>query len=369
MDTWTVVHIPRPPFLRMRREIYDTQDVCKQLSITNVQHLHSTSCQNPRLVTGANGAILWICRQLLDAGYAVRGTVRKLPKGVYTVNLYKILCIADTFESVIVRDVASWVQAEGSKAIKRIGIASSAVSVLESRDEPSYTEKDWSESVLRTYEEKGDETDGMTAYRVSKVLAERKAYDFMEEHKEAQFNLATILPIYVRVLSSPLLPMLITAVAGMGRSCQTSRNASMQALTSCVVDPKKPEECGSYYSDWVDVRDTALAHIRALQVPAAGSDRFLVPDGPFARQDIYDTLATAAPSIPKIPRGVPGAKHTHGTPALVKDGCGCGHEVVHVFVPNAHMKAIRRRLWVYADCCMSGRQLKSQFPAASSGHT
>lgn len=298
------------------------------------------------LVTGANGFIsVWICRQLLEAGFAVRGTVRDPSKGDYMANMFKDLGIADKFEYAIVKDVASPTAYDeavrgvdavihtaspvggGSKpedtinpavqgtisimssslkygpSVKRIVVTSSAVSVLEPHDAPYlYTEKDWSESVLRTYEEKGDQTDGVTVYRVSKVMAERAAWKFMDDHKEAQFDLVTILPTYVW---GPLLQ---------DTSAMKAPNASMQVLTSCLVEEKNPEECGPYYSDWVDVRDTALAHVRALQVREAGGERFLVSSGPFAWQDIYDTVASAKQPIPNLPRGAPGAKRTVGTP-------------------------------------------------------
>ncbi|KZO89724.1 NAD(P)-binding protein [Calocera viscosa TUFC12733] len=298
------------------------------------------------LVTGANGFIsVWICRQLLEAGYAVRGAVRDPSKGDYMATLFKSFGIWEKFEYMIVKDVASPTAYDaavqgvdavihtaspvgaGGKpedtinpavqgtvsilssslrfgpTVKRIVVTSSAVSVLEPHDEPYlYTEEDWSESALRTYEEHGDETDGVTVYRVSKVMAERKAWVFMDEHKEAGFDLVTILPTYVW---GPLLQ---------DTSRMKAPNASMQVLTSCLVEEKTAEECGPYYSDWVDVRDTALAHVRAVQVPAAGGERFLVSGGPFAWQDIYDALATAEPPIPGIPRGSPGAKRTYGTP-------------------------------------------------------
>ena len=56
------------------------------------------------LVTGANGYIaVWIVRSLLDAGFAVRGTVRAESKAAYLRNLFQ--SFGDKFEVVVVPDM------------------------------------------------------------------------------------------------------------------------------------------------------------------------------------------------------------------------------------------------------------------------
>ena len=58
------------------------------------------------LVTGANGYIaMWLVRQLLEKGYAVRGTVRSEQKGEYIRNYLGKLGLADKFELAIVEDI------------------------------------------------------------------------------------------------------------------------------------------------------------------------------------------------------------------------------------------------------------------------
>jgi len=58
------------------------------------------------LVTGANGYIaVWLVRQLLEKGYAVRGTVRSEQKGEYVKNYLEKLGLADKFELFIVEDI------------------------------------------------------------------------------------------------------------------------------------------------------------------------------------------------------------------------------------------------------------------------
>ena len=56
------------------------------------------------LVTGANGYIaVWIVKSLLEAGFAVRGTVRSESKAAHIRQLFKPF--GNRFESVIVEDM------------------------------------------------------------------------------------------------------------------------------------------------------------------------------------------------------------------------------------------------------------------------
>jgi len=58
------------------------------------------------LVTGANGYIaMWLVRQLLEKGYAVRGTVRTEQKGDYVKKYLEELGLAKMFELAIVADI------------------------------------------------------------------------------------------------------------------------------------------------------------------------------------------------------------------------------------------------------------------------
>ena len=62
-------------------------------------------------------------------------------------------------------------------------------------------------------------------------------------------------------------------------------NSSMDAFFNNVLAkaplPKEYTPEGS----WVDVRDVAHAHIRALQIPEAGGKRFVVSTGAYVWQD------------------------------------------------------------------------------------
>ena len=78
--------------------------------------------------------------------------------------------------------------------VKRFVLTASTASI----EEPSegirvFTEEDWNEMSVREVEQKGVESTATHWYRASKTLAERKAWEFVEEHKgEIQWDLVTI---------------------------------------------------------------------------------------------------------------------------------------------------------------------------------
>ena len=56
------------------------------------------------LVTGANGYIaVWIVKSLLEAGFAVRGTVRSESKATHLRSLFR--ASGEKFETVVVPDI------------------------------------------------------------------------------------------------------------------------------------------------------------------------------------------------------------------------------------------------------------------------
>jgi nucleoside-diphosphate-sugar epimerase len=68
----------------------------------------------------------------------------------------------------------------------------------------------------------------------------------------------------------------------------------------------KSNEIGSL--TLAQVRDVALAHYKALTVPAAGGERFVVSNGPFNGQDVVDIIHSfPGPALDVVPKGTPGA--------------------------------------------------------------
>lgn len=61
-----------------------------------------------------------------------------------------------------------------------------------------YTEKNWGDRVVRICKEKGREASGIDKYEASKVLSERAAWEFVEEHKDTvKFDLVSINPALI----------------------------------------------------------------------------------------------------------------------------------------------------------------------------
>jgi nucleoside-diphosphate-sugar epimerase len=52
-----------------------------------------------------------------------------------------------------------------------------------------------------------------------------------------------------------------------------------------------------YVYIWVDVRDVALAHVRAIEVPEAGGQRFFVTAGHFANYDLVNLVRELHPEL------------------------------------------------------------------------
>lgn len=48
---------------------------------------------------------------------------------------------------------------------------------------------------------------------------------------------------------------------------------------------------------WVDVRDVALAHVRAIEVPEAGGERFFVTAGFFSNKELADIARETHPEL------------------------------------------------------------------------
>ncbi|CAE7215609.1 unnamed protein product [Rhizoctonia solani] len=287
------------------------------------------------LVTGASGFIaVWTVKTFLEAGYTVRGTVRSASKGDYLADLFK--SYGDKFQYVIVEDIAKkgafdeavkGVDAVAHTAspfhfnaedpqvliepavkgtleilasvhkyaptVRRIVITSSVAAIMDGSKPTGtvFTENDWNTFSLREVEAKGKAAAGGDKYRASKTLAEKAAWAFLED-REPKFDIATINPPMVfgpilHQVSSP--ESLNTSVAMLYKVLHTKESdlGKETLLTSNM--------------NFVDVRDVALAHVRALEVPEAGGQRFIASGGTLCWQDALDVLQ------PPNPRGTPGS--------------------------------------------------------------
>ncbi|KAH9487433.1 Putative uncharacterized oxidoreductase [Psilocybe cubensis] len=280
------------------------------------------------LVTGANGYIaMWAIRIFLERGYFVRGTVRSESKAKDVNDYFNSVGLGDKLEIVIVNDIAK----EGAfdeavkdvdgiahmaspfhgnvkdpqeffqpaiqgtvgilksahnhgKQVKRIVVTSSTAAVMSPPDKPTlFTALDWNTKDPKFVDELGSNSHPMTIYRASKSLAEQGAWGYYKEHKhELSWDLTVINPPFppIHKVDSP-----------------SALNTSLQAWYNHVVDgTKSTREALADSTSWVDVRDTALGHVLALEVAEAGGERIITTEGAYIWQEWLEVANSISPS-------------------------------------------------------------------------
>jgi dihydroflavonol-4-reductase len=270
------------------------------------------------LVTGGTGFLGgWCIAQLLERGYGVRTTVRDLKReqavrdavsaaGVEASSQLQVLAadlmsdagwaeavagcryvlhVASPFppeqpkdpQALIVpaRDGALRVLGAALDAgVERVVLTSSVAAVRGSRASSAtspYTEADW--------------TDGndprRTPYVRSKTLAERAAWDLVRETGSNK-RLATIQPGAI-----------------IGPTLNKDHSYSLQAIKRLLSGMPAAPRIGFTF---VDVRDVADLHIRAMTDPAAGGERFIATDRWLWTADVAailrERLGDAARKVP-----------------------------------------------------------------------
>ncbi|KAI9850777.1 MAG: methylglyoxal reductase (NADPH-dependent) gre2 [Thelocarpon superellum] len=184
-------------------------------------------------------------------------------------------------------------------SVKRIVITSSFAAVKsQAITTPGYkySEKDW--NPITKEEALQNPASGYTA---SKKLAEKAAWEFVETEKP-KFSLSTINP-----------PMVYGPVVH-HLSSLDSLNTSNQRIRNLIQGKNKEEIPDSGVFLWVDVRDAALAHVRAVEVPEAAGKRFLATAGLFSNKEIADIIRKNFPNlVSKLPTAdTPGGDFPEG---------------------------------------------------------
>lgn len=252
-------------------------------------------------VTGASGFIAsHIVSQLLQSGYRVRGTVRRSPEHYpYLLQLpgagerlelvMADLLIKESFHAAFrgceyvihtaspyvinVKDPAKELvepalqgtigvleAARATGSVKRVVMTSSVAAVTDEPDSSNvFTERDWNtRSSL-----------GRNPYHYSKTLAERAAWEFVTREKPG-FDLVSINPSMVTGPST-------------GPEINTT-NAMIRDILLGVYP-------GIMDLNWgfVDVRDTARAHILAMEIPEAAG-RYICSAGLMHMRQLVELL-------------------------------------------------------------------------------
>lgn len=135
-------------------------------------------------------------------------------------------------------------------------------------------------------------TNGQLAYVGSKKFAEKAAWDFIETEKPG-FTLSTINPVMVFGPATYRLDSL--------ENVNTSN-----AVFSDMILGKMESGIHPRSFQWVDVRDVALAHVRAIEVPEAAGQRFLAAAGPYSNYEIAKVIKENFPELAgRLPEQIP----------------------------------------------------------------
>lgn len=118
----------------------------------------------------------------------------------------------------------------------------------------------------------------------AQTFAERAAWEFVEKEKP-NFDVATINP-----------PLVFGPIAH-HLSSLSSLNTSNERVRDLIQGKYKDglPPTGVYL--WVDVREVALAHVRAIEVAEAGGKRFFTAAGHFSNKQVADIVRETHPEL------------------------------------------------------------------------
>ncbi|CUA77037.1 Putative uncharacterized oxidoreductase YDR541C [Saccharomyces cerevisiae S288c] [Rhizoctonia solani] len=184
--------------------------------------------------------------------------------------------------------------------VKRLVLTSSGSAITDPTKPAGtiYADDDWNTWSIKQVEEKGRDA-GWDKYRASKVLAEQAAWE--EAKKQNRWDMVAIHPL---ITLGPIIHDVSEA------SKLNTSIARLYNILSAKEEDLNSEVLSVPDLNFGDVRDVALAHLRAVEYEKAGSERFIVCNGAYTWQDALDTL----PVQYCRPLGMPGSgksvKHT-----------------------------------------------------------
>ena len=272
------------------------------------------------LLTGISGYIAMHCaKELLKRDYHINATVRNLDKvediknalSALSLDVNKIqffqadllsddnwedamadceyvMHVASPYplnqpkdESVLIKPAVEGTERVVSLAIKnnvkKIVLTSSVVAVSVGHTKKEYSEEDWS------FADKP-----IAAYAKSKTLAEKKAWELIK-NADTDTKLTVINP------SGVIGPSL------------TSEISSTQLIIAGLMNGKIPVNLPIHIG-YVDVRDVASAHIKALENPNSDGERIILSNTELWHKDVSKILKEGGYKAPWLTVSVPVAK-------------------------------------------------------------
>ena len=86
-----------------------------------------------------------------------------------------------------------------------------------------------------------------------------------------------------------------------------SLNTSNMRILDMIQGKMKEKLASTGFYTWVDVRDVALAHVNALEIPQAGGNRFFLINGYHTNKAIAHVIAGISPELKgKLPEDIDG---------------------------------------------------------------
>ncbi|VUC35164.1 unnamed protein product [Clonostachys rosea] len=282
------------------------------------------------LLTGGSGFIAaHILEQLLEKGHSVVTTVRSEEKAQAIRDAYKAQ--SDRLEVLIVPDIAKldafdevvktpgievvlhtaspfhfkWSDPQkelldpaingttgilnalkkSAPQVRRVVVTSSFAAIIDEShlSDPNHTfsEESWNPDTAADIHRSP-----ATAYRVSKKLAEKAAWDFVETEKP-NFDLVTVNP-----------PLVVGPVINHLASLDSINTSNERAVN--LLQGKWRESIPSQgpVALWIDVRDLARAHVVAgLEKPKVGGHRLFTTAGLFGNHDYVDIVREKFPEF------------------------------------------------------------------------
>jgi nucleoside-diphosphate-sugar epimerase len=175
---------------------------------------------------------------------------------------------------------------KNAPSVKRVVITSSFASIVDPKrpttsPDFTYSEKDW--NPITEEEAVQNPSNG---YRASKTFAEKAAWEFAKNEKP-NFTLSAMNPPLV---FGPIVHYL-NSLDGLNTSNQRIRNLITGQCKDEIPDT------GTYL--WIDVRDLALAHVKAIELDEAADKRFFITAGYFSNKEVCEIIRRNFPEYEK----------------------------------------------------------------------
>lgn len=170
-------------------------------------------------------------------------------------------------------------------SVRRVVVTSSFAAIIDEAhlSDPSHTfsEESWNPDTIADIHRSAP-----TAYRVSKTLAEKAAWRFVEEEKP-NFDLVTINP-----------PLVVGPVINHLSSLESVNTSNERVVNLLQGKWREAIPSQGPVALWIDVRDVARAHVVAgLEKPEAGGHRLFTTAGLFGNHDYVDIVRAKFPEF------------------------------------------------------------------------